>query len=80
MCVQANAWHARALMHPYTSTNTQIQTPEQYMDLSGCFLLGDSVIPVALTACPALRSLKLEGCRKMTDAALGHVVKVSLCY
>lgn len=48
----------------------------QYLDLSGCFLLGDSAIPLALCACPGLRSLKLENCRKMTDAALDHVIEV----
>lgn len=50
----------------------------KYLDLSGCFLLGDSAVPIALSACPGLRSLKLENCRKMTDAALGHVVEASV--
>ncbi len=51
-------------------------TKIQYLDLSGCFMLGDSAIPLALQACPALRSLKLENCRKLTDATLRHVVEV----
>jgi len=48
----------------------------QCLDLSACFSLTDSALPLALSHCPSLKILKLENCRKLTDAAFDHIVKV----